>query len=62
MEKAFNHLMVKYSQDKNEIFSKPNAKRKMINTLSLYKPEKTIASAWDILDMGRADRKKLVNE
>ena len=35
MKKAFNHLMVKYSQDKNEIFSKPNATRKMINTLSL---------------------------
>ena len=61
MEKAFNHLMVKYSQDKNEIFSKPNAKRKN-DKHTKSKPEKTIASAWDILDMGLADRKKLVNE
>lgn len=54
---SFNHLMMKCSQDKNEILLKPNAKRIMVNTLKV-KSCKTIDSAWDILDIGLADRSR----
>ena len=33
-KKTFNHLKMKYSQDKDENFSKLNAKRITVNTLS----------------------------
>ena len=48
---------MKYSQDKNEILLKPNAKRIIVNTLKV-KPCKTIDSARDILDLGFADRSR----
>ena len=48
---------MKCSQDKNEILLKPIAKRIMMNTLKV-KPCKTIDSAWEILDIGLADRSK----
>ena len=33
-KKAFDHLIMKYSQDKDEIFLQPNGNRITVNTLS----------------------------
>ena len=53
--------MMKYSQDKDESFVETQfLKDHGEHTKS--KTCKTIDSVWDILDMGLADRRKLVNE